>query len=167
MKRLSKVWLLIVCIAAMLVGTTACSGVKLDPQQLLQRWERVVELCGKTQITPDAKLIGTRTYGENAYVGTYYADCKESSGRDVVFGGASLQERTVHLQGHVEQTSGAVCLRIRLGKEVQELKPDAQGNFEGDFVLTGGGNYFMLDYEHFCGTVTLTAFEHSAEESTA
>lgn len=151
-------WLLLVLALSLLFGTTACHGGDVDPQKLVSQWDRFVEMCGRTQITPDSKLIGTRTYGEDDYVGTYYADCDEENGRDVIFGGGSVQERDVHLQGHVEQTSGTVQLRVRLGEQVEEPVLDAQGNFDLSYHLDGGGNYFMLDYEGFSGTITLSAF---------
>lgn len=143
---------------SLMFGTTACHGGDVEPQKLVSQWDRFVEMCGRTQITPDEKLIGTRTYGEDGYVGTYYADCDEATGRDVIFGGGSIQERDVHVQGHVEQSSGTVKLRVRLGGQVEEPVLDEQGNFDLSFHLDGGGNYFMLDYESFSGTITLSAF---------
>lgn len=155
--------LMVLMALSLMFGTTACHGGDVDPLKLVSQWDRFVEMCGRTQITPDSKLIGTRTYGEDAYVGTYYADCDKATGRDVIFGGGSIQERNVHLQGHVEQKSGTVQLRVRLGGQVEEPMLDEQGNFDLSFHLDGGGNYFMLDYESFSGTVTLSAFYTESE----
>lgn len=143
---------------SLLFGVTACGSSEIDPQKMVDRWDRFVEMLGKTQITPDAKLIGERTPGEDTYVGTYYAHCNHASGRDVVFGGGSIQERTVQLQGHVDTENGAVQIRVRLGDEVSYVTPNAAGDFAAGFSLKGGGNYLMLDYEDFSGTITLTAF---------
>lgn len=151
--------LLILLLAfSLLFGFTACGSTQNDPQKIVDHWDRLVEMLGRTQITPDAKLIGIRTTGEDGYVGTYDADCNQSTGRDVVFGGGSVKARTVHLQGYVECLSGTAQIHARFGERVEELRPDENGNFEASYQLTGGGNYLMVDYAGFSGTITMTAF---------
>lgn len=147
----------------LLFGVTACASSEFEPQKMVDRWDRLVETLGKMQITRDADLIGERIHGEDSYVGTYYAECDGASGRDVVFGGTSVKERTVSLQGYVDGVSGTVQLRIRCGKQVEYVTPDAEGKFYASFALHSGGNYLMLDYEDFTGTITLTSYYSETE----
>ena len=79
------------------------------------------------------------------------------TGRDVVFGGASIHNRDLFLSGHIETESGNATVRIRMNSEVVELEPDADGYFETTLKLDNGGNYIMVVYEDFSGTVEMNS----------
>lgn len=102
-------------------------------------------------------IIGVRVLGEDAYAGSYTADCKNNTGRDVIFGGASIEERSIKVYGTVKIESGAAMVRIRLNDDVIELETDGQGFFETELNLSTGGNYVMVVYEDFSGTVEMNS----------
>ena len=52
---------------------------------------------------------------------------------------------------------GKATVRIRQNEEVKELSVDQDGIFETDLNLENGGNYIMVSYEDFQGSVTLTS----------
>lgn len=83
--------------------------------------------------------------------------CLSESGRDVIFGGGSVKEKTVRLKAKILTESGTALLRVRLGSEVKEYKVDGDGSFEKELDFQGGGNYIMIDYDNFTGTVELTS----------
>lgn len=99
---------------------------------------------GDSQITEDDDLIGQRDLSDDAYCGSYFSDCNNQTGRDVIFGGASTKERTLYVSGTVQTDSGSAMIRIRLNDEVIELKPDKNGDFETELSLESGGNYIMV-----------------------
>ena len=41
--------------------------------------------------------------------------------------------------------------------KVLEYTPDADGRFEHEFNFENGGNYIMIDFDRFTGTVQMTA----------
>ena len=100
---------------------------------------------------------------DDSYVGEYTAECSHMTGRDVVFGGASIHNRDLFLSGHIETESGNATVRIRMNSEVVELEPDADGHFETTLKLDNGGNYIMVIYEDFSGMLKMTC-EYMDEE---
>ena len=85
------------------------------------------------------------------------------TGRDVIFGGASIHNRDLFLSGHIETESGKATVRIRMNSEVVELEPDADGYFETTLKLDNGGNYILVIYEDFSGMLKMTC-EYMDEE---
>lgn len=135
------------------------------PGGMLDRLEELVGKLGQTQITDDNELIGSREAGIDNYVGSYGADCDNISGRDVIFGGASARERILYISGNVNIESGTATVRIRLNDEVLELTPDENGYFETELSLVSGGNYIMVQYEDFKGTMDLrSTYDNSSDD---
>ena len=75
----------------------------------------------------------------------------------MVFGGGSVESRKLYLCGYMVTYSGKAVVRIRMNEDVVELEPDEEGYFETSLNLEGGGNYIMVKYENFCGTVEVTS----------
>lgn len=137
--------------AGLLLGLTGC---RLNDEEY---WNGIVAQIGDSQITDDKDLIGTRVLKDNsdAYAGTYTAECDSVTGRDVIFGGASIHPQELFLSGAIYAESGSATVRIRLNEEVCELEPDSNGYFETTLKLDNGGNYIMAIYEDFSGSIEL------------
>ena len=136
----------------------------MEPETMQEFLDGVVENIGDNQITDDDDLIGARLLvDDDSYAGEYSAECNHMTGRDVVFGGASIHNRDLFLSGHIETESGNATVRIRMNSEVVELEPDADGHFETTLKLDNGGNYIMMIYEDFSGMLKMTC-EYMDEE---
>ena len=136
----------------------------MEPEAMHEFLDGVVENIGDSQITDDEDLIGARLLADDdCYVGEDTAECNHMTGRDVVFGGASIHNRDLFLSGHIETESGNATVRIRMNSEVVELEPDADGYFETTLKLDNGGNYIMVIYEDFSGMLKMTC-EYMDEE---
>ena len=136
----------------------------MEPEEMKEFLDGVVENIGDSQVTDDDDLIGARLQvDDDSYVGEYTAECSHMTGRDVVFGGASIHNRDLFLSGHIETESGNTTVRIRMNSEVIELEPDADGYFETTLKLDNGGNYIMVIYEDFSGMLKMTC-EYMDEE---
>lgn len=146
-------------LAGMLLGLGGCRLNYMEPEEMQDFLDGVVENIGDSQITDDKDLIGIRMLNENsdAYTGEYTTECEAVTGRDVVFGGASIHNRDLFLSGSIDAESGKATVRIRLNEEVIELEPDADGHFETTLKLDNGGNYIMVVYEDFSGTVEMNS----------
>lgn len=145
---------------ALILGLTvqlAACGIYLDTGQVLDFLEGVTEDLGASQITQDKNLIGERLCATDAYTGRYLADCDGNTGKDVVFGGASIESRKLYLSGCIITYSGQAVIRIRMNDEVIEVEPDEDGYFKAELNLDSGGNYIMVKYADFTGTVDLAA----------
>ena len=151
-------------LTTLLLSLTGCRFNFMEPERMHGLMDDVVENIGDSQITDDDDLIGARLLvDDDSYVGEYTAECSHMTGRDVVFGGASIHNRDLFLSGHIETESGNATVRIRMNSEVIELEPDADGYFETTLKLDNGGNYIMVIYEDFSGMLKMTC-EYMDEE---
>lgn len=134
---------------------TACNLSDEDPENVLNRLDGIVGLIGNSQITSDESLVGVRNNTEDSYTGEYISKCNGQTGRDVIFGGGTIQKRSLRIRRRICQKSGKATIRIRMNTVVTELKTDEKGNFETILDMTSGGNYIMIDYKNFSGSVEL------------
>lgn len=155
------VLLLFACVLLYLPG---CRLNDMEPDEMDAYLDGVVEKIGDSQITDDDDLIGQRDLGDDTYCGSYVANCNNQTGRDVVFGGASIHERVLLCHGSVQVESGTAEIRIRLNDEVIILQTDEKGGFETKLHLKSGGNYIMIDYSNFSGSVEM--FCQDSKEAT-
>lgn len=142
---------------------TACKFNYMEPDEIHNFLEEIVSDIGSYQLTDDEDLFGTRKQGSDFYSGIYTADCNSSTGRDVIFGGGSMEERELNCHGYIITKSGEATVRIRMNEEVIELKTDENGYFCTFLNLSSGGNYIMIDYDDFIGTVEIECEEISSE----
>lgn len=118
---------LILCAVLVLSG---CAWSRLDGEKMQERLDGFAAMLGSLEITEDEDLIGQRSGGRDDYAGGYSADCTGQNGRDVVFGGGSIQESTLRCYGMIAAESGSATVRIRLNEEVVILEPDEKGCFD-------------------------------------
>ena len=145
-------------LTSLLLSLNGCKFNYMEPEEMKEFLDGVVENIGDSQVTDDDDLIGERLLIDNdSYAGEYAAECNHMTGRDVVFGGASIHNRDLFLSGHIETESGNATVRIRMNSEVVELEPDADGHFETTLKLDNGGNYIMVIYDVFSGVVEMNS----------
>lgn len=135
---------------------SSCSFRYERPEEVVQWLDSMAAQIGRSQLTEDENLLGERCC-HDAYTGDYQAACSGNTGRDVVFGGASIEPRKLRVYGMVSATSGRAVVRIRQNEQVTELEPQEDGRFETTVSCASGGNYVMVDYENFQGDVELHA----------
>lgn len=76
----------------------------------------------------------------------------------MVFGGCSIQTRTLWLTGTVGARNGIVEIYVLNGdKEKEYLTPNEQGMFSKIIQNQGGNCYVVVDYADYTGTVTLSS----------
>ena len=145
-------------LTSLLLSLNGCKLNYMEPEEMKEFLDGVVENIGDSQITDDDDLIGARLLvDDDSYVGEYTAECSHMTGRDVVFEGASIHNRDLFLSGHIDAESGKATVRIRMNSEVIELEPDADGYFETTLKLDNGGNYIMVIYDVFSGVVEMNS----------
>ena len=145
-------------LTSLLLSLNGCKFNYMEPEEMKEFLDGVVENIGDSQVTDDDDLIGARLLvDDDSYVGEYTAECSHMTGRDVVLGGASIHNRDLFLYGHIETESGNATVRIRMNSEVVELEPDADGHFETTLKLDNGGNYIMVIYDVFSGVVEMNS----------
>lgn len=147
--------LLFLILVLLMLGLTACDWADSTPEEMHGFLDDIAGFFGSSQITDDDELIGRRTTADDAYTGSYVASCSGCTGRDVIFGGGSVLHRTLVVKGQINAVSGSATVRIRMNDEVIELETDEDGRFETELNIHSGGNYIMVNYSDFAGTVEL------------
>lgn len=145
---------LICCLALSLTG---CGFHGWNSWKWIAFADDLAGTLGASQITPDEELFGERVCHDSAYAGSYAAQCQGSTGKDVIFGGGSLQSHRLQVYGRIQADSGRAAVRIRMNEEVVILETDEKGCFETELRLGSGGNFIMVEYEDFYGTVELSS----------
>lgn len=132
-------------------------GENWDKDRILDRWDHITETLAASQFTDEEDLIGVRVWEDGQhYTGVYAAACEDETGRDVIFGGASIYQRQIRLLVSATPESGTATLRIRQNTEVTEY-PLTDEAMELDLTLQSGGTYIMVDYERYTGTAVLSS----------
>lgn len=103
---MARRWCLVLAALLMAATLASCRWESEDMQRVVDGYEALVSAVGSFQITNDRELIGSRMRGTDAYTGSYTADCQDADGRDVIFGGASIRTRRLHLTGQVRTEAG-------------------------------------------------------------
>lgn len=149
-----KKWIAVFAAVCMILSLSACS---MDGREVHRLLSDLAGYFGQSQITRESDLIGSRSLAEDAYTGEYRADCDGDTGRDVIFGGGSIDSRELHIYGTIQRDCGSAVVRIRQNREVMQLEPREDGRFETVINCASGGNYIMVDYADFHGSVELYA----------
>ena len=155
MKRAATVLLTL----ALMLSLTAC--MSRGSMQLKRADRYFDDLRGAfkmSDVTSSAELIGRReNNGRDWFTGSYTAQCENETGRDTVFGGASARDKLIKVKAYIKTESGSAVIRLRMNGKVLEYTPDTDGRFEREFNFQNGGNYIMIDFDRFTGTVQMTA----------
>ena len=70
---------------------------------------------------------------------------------------AAERDKLIKVKAYIKTESGSAVIRLRMDGKVLEYTPDADGRFEHEFNFENGGNYIMIDFDRFTGTVQMTA----------
>ena len=155
MKRAAAVLLTL----ALMLSLTAC--MSRGSMQLKRADRYFDDLRGAfkmSDVTNSARLIGKReNNGRDWFTGSYTAQCENETGRDTVFGGASARDKLIKVKAYIKTESGSAVIRLRMNGRATKFLPDSDGNFEREFDFGSGGNYIMVDFNRFTGTVWMTA----------
>ena len=155
MKRAVSVLLML----ALTVSLTACMSCEnLRFKRVDRCFDDLRGVFKMSDVTSSAELIGRRkNRNGNWFIGSYTAQCENETGRDTVFGGASARDRRIKVKAHIKTETGSAVIRLRMNGKVLEYTPDTDGRFEREFNFQNGGNYIMIDFDRFTGTVQMTA----------
>lgn len=151
MKRAVSV-LLMLALTVSLTACTSCENLRF--KRVDRCFDDLRGAFKMSDVTSSAELIGKReNNGKDWFTGSYTAQCENETGRDTVFGGASARDKLIKVKAYIKTESGSAVIRLRMNGKVLEYTPDTDGRFEREFNFQNGGNYIMIDFDRFTGTV--------------
>lgn len=81
--------------------------------EIVEQYNEALQAVGDNNLTDNKDLQGTRELGEDSYVGTYQADYDNFTGKEIVFGGTSLERdagNEINISCDLQITDGTVKL---------------------------------------------------------
>lgn len=143
---------IILCIIVML-----CAMVfqVVEVEDIVNFYTSTVEYLGSRQLTSKINLIGERYNKQDDYTGSYKCSADDVTGRDVIYGGCSVDKIKLNLKGKADTQSGELKIRIRYGYEVDYVTINDDGSFDELLEFDGGGNYIIIEYQDFTGEINL------------
>ena len=139
----------------MLVCSSGCCFFEFDAQNIMDGIENTAQRLGKSQITEDTNLIGRRLTGTDGFTGVYKVSCVGANGRDAIFGGGSIEKKTIRLTVKISVVSGNARLRVRNNFDAEVFPLENSEYYEFIFTFDSGGKYIMIDYENFSGSIEM------------
>ena len=132
---------------------TGCSK-----DEVLGRYNDVIQSVGNIELTGDIILKGDREYGVDHYVGSYEADYKIFSGIEYLFGGTSIERESgkdVSVSCSLMVTNGTAKIFWISGSNEPAVLLEAEGDYCDTIMLPDGGNYIGVNCDSFTGSVNI------------
>lgn len=147
-KRIIAVTLCLLLLMQLLTGCTQ--------HQALDVFNTGIEFVGNAPLVFARRLVGSRTYGQDAYTGTYDGAYDGFTGFECLFGGTSLKlHDDVLITCTISAQSGSAQLSFSSLDHEPEVLCEAGGSCEVTVQLPAGSNYLNLITDDFTGSIDL------------
>ncbi len=150
MKKIIFVFLIICC----LISMTACSK-----DEIVEQYNQALQAVGDNGLTKNSDLQGKRSLGTDSYVGTYEAEYKSFSGKEILFGGTALERddgNEIEISCNMDITSGALKIMLQTGADEPEVLCDTENLYSETIALPSASNYIIIEADNFTGSLDLT-----------
>lgn len=150
MKKIISVFLIICC----LISMTACSK-----DEIVEQYNQALQAVGDNGLTKNSDLQGKRSLGTDSYVGTYEAEYKSFSGKEILFGGTALERddgNEIEISCNMDITSGALKIMLQTGADEPEVLCDTENLYSETIALPSASNYIIIEADNFTGSLDLT-----------
>lgn len=149
---------LLIIVAIIMLSIAGCSNTAVNwKTSLVDGFNNWLQSFSKYALTKDFELQGIREYGMDAYTGSYEATYEDWTGKELIFGGTSLERENgnqLKATYRLTVTNGTARFYwITAGQEYTIAESDAENIFE--FTLGSGDNYLVLEGNHLSGTLSL------------
>lgn len=147
---MKKIWTFILLIVIILVLCSGCSK-----NTVISLYDNVTKTIGDLCLTNDILLQGKRKFGIDHYVGSYDVVYKNSSSREVLFGGTTIERKngsTINVKIDVDSIKGDIKVIMVSGIKKNVIADDT-GTYEFDINVKDGSNYLIIKTNNYSGSV--------------
>lgn len=147
---------ILLALALAVLGTGIFSGC--SKEEILTRYNQVVQAAGTLALTGETSLQGTKQTGVDDYTGRYSADYRDFTGIEHLFGGTSLHREAgdeLRISCTLQITAGSAKIFWISGAEEAVILMETTGTHSETITLPAGSNDIGIDCAHFTGTVAL------------
>ncbi len=150
MRKFLALCLVLCCLFSM----SACSKDKI-----IEQYNKALQAVGDNNLTSGGKLQGVREFGGDSYVGTYQAEYDDFTGKEIVFGGTSLERDSgneVNISCDLDIDDGAAQLLLQSGDNTLQVLCETSSSYSETIELPSASNYIIVQAENFTGSINLT-----------
>ncbi len=150
MRKLIAICLMLCCLLSM----SACSK-----DEIVEQYNEALQAIGDNNLTSDKELQGERESGEDSYVGTYQAEYDDFTGKEIIFGGTSLERDSgnkINISCNLNIEKGTIQLLLQTGDNAPQVLCDSSGEYSETIELPSASNYIIVQSENFTGSIKLT-----------
>lgn len=126
--------------------------------QILSRYNHVLQAAGDVTLTDSFLLKGKREYGIDHYMGTYMADYRDFSKTEYLFGGTFIERengKDITVSCELEITEGTAQIFWISGDSDPVILLEEDGSYNGTITMPEGGNYIGITGDGFTGSLEL------------
>jgi len=126
--------------------------------EVLDKYDQIIQSAGDIQLTKNGLLIGQREYGIDHYTGTYTADFSDFSGTETLFGGTSIEREAgdeIQITCKLNVMNGVAQLSFQSGADKPQILLESTGDYTGTIILPPAGNYIVLHGSGLTGSIEL------------
>ena len=112
------------------------SGCTKD--EILDKYNNMVEIAGTTELTSNRTLIGEREKGIDDYTGTYTATYSDVSATEYLFGGTTIERKAgkdITVTCTLTVTNGTAKVFWRSGSDESVILIETTGAYSEDITL--------------------------------
>lgn len=116
------------------------------------------EVGGNSVLTSENSLQGERITGIDNYVGTYFAEYKDFSKTEYIFGGTDIERENgndLSVTCTLKIDNGTAKVFWASGNEEPIILIQADGTYNETITLPSGGNYIGIECDGFTGSIEL------------
>lgn len=134
------------------------SSCDLNKDNILDSYNNIVESAGKIELTPDFKLKGEKSVGDDDLRGVYSSDYENFTGEECIFGSTSIQTpEDLKIKCNISSENGDAKVILSKDDNDEETILENNGSIEENLNLSDGRNYIIIKCDNFTGHIEIEA----------
>lgn len=144
-----------ILIFILFISITLIFSFGLSKEKILHRYNNIVEIMGKHELTSKHKLKGDKLKGEDDYRGSYVADYDGFTGEEYLFGGTSVEDKEISIKCNIDSENGVIKVILSQDNNKKKVLIEKNGNIDKNINLTPGRNYIFIECKKFYGKINM------------
>ena len=152
-----KTAIIILCLLSVIFA-----GCSINKNQLITKYNDILNLIGKKFLTSDEDLEGDRIFYANTNTGKYTCEYKNANKKEVIFGSVEVNRKTknINIEYKADIKKGKAKLMVKNDSKTKIIASfDIEGPEKGgrSLTLVDGEYYLSIICEDFSGELDITA----------
>lgn len=131
--------------------------ISCSKDDIIKNYDNLNKTLGDLSLTKDNSLKGIRNFGIDHYVGTYKVEYKNFSGKEILFGGTTIErKKDNNIKINIEVNDSKGNLEIIMNtKNNEQVLATKDGIYEYEFNVQDGSNYLLIAGTKYSGKINI------------